>query len=535
MAIYHLSTKPISRSSGRSAVASVAYRAGIQITDERLGKTYDYSKRSGVLGEKLLLPNHWQIDRAKLWNLAEKSENRKDARTAREIVINIPHELTDNNHKLAMQALGEFTRHLTKTYGVAVDVAYHAPDKQGDNRNYHAHLLLTTRKVTINDNGQITLGDKSQLELSNSKLAQLNLPKAQDELKTLRKTWADIANHHLEQAGTIERIDHRSHKDRGLKTLPTVKMGWQATELERKGIRTDVGDKNRAIKAYNEQILLCQDLQKQVNQERLEKHIQERLKRQKQIKKSKSAENALKSPTTPIKKSSATLVPPTPTKSHQSENRAVLERFKMPPAEYSQKLEFLEQFDQRKQTLAKQIHKTELKALQDKAKPLFDEIAKHRKQEPLFFGKDKWQQELDKKLTAYEAIKQDHDHKRDLGVTQKHIDQATNQLKQSDPKAVATAREYLADVVRHEHVTKLEHAQSLGADTYAKANQTYHGKIIQVTSEGALQQTANGVVYHRLTNLQVGKGYSLSHDDKTYQVRPDLEYLTKSQGKGKGR
>ena len=46
MAIYHLSTKPISRSSGRSAVASIAYRAGIAITDERLGKTYDYSKRT---------------------------------------------------------------------------------------------------------------------------------------------------------------------------------------------------------------------------------------------------------------------------------------------------------------------------------------------------------------------------------------------------------------------------------------------------------------------------------------------------------
>ncbi|MGO8005934.1 MobA/MobL family protein, partial [Rhizobium ruizarguesonis] len=62
-------------------------------------------------------------------------------------------------------------------------------------------------------------------------------------------------NEYLAEHGIAERIDHRSHKDRGLDTLPTVKMGWQATELERKGIRTDVGDKNRDIKAYNANLM----------------------------------------------------------------------------------------------------------------------------------------------------------------------------------------------------------------------------------------------------------------------------------------
>ena len=70
MAIYHLSTKPISRSSGRSAVASVAYRAGIKITDDRLGKTYDYTKRNGVLWTGMATPHGLNIDRNELWNLA---------------------------------------------------------------------------------------------------------------------------------------------------------------------------------------------------------------------------------------------------------------------------------------------------------------------------------------------------------------------------------------------------------------------------------------------------------------------------------
>ena len=251
MAIYHLSTKPISRSSGRSAVASIAYRAGIAITDERLGKTYDYTKRHGVLWTGLATPNDVKIDRNELWNLAEKSENRSNSRTAREIVINIPHELMQGDQGTGKMLAYEFASQLSEKYQIAVDVAVHAPDKQGDNRNFHAHLLLTTRKIEQDRHGKIKLTDKSQLEMSNTQLKQAGLLSNQDELKEIRKAWADLTNEYLAEHGIDERIDHRSHKDRGLDTLPTVKMGWQATELERNGIRTDVGDKNRDIKAYN--------------------------------------------------------------------------------------------------------------------------------------------------------------------------------------------------------------------------------------------------------------------------------------------
>ncbi len=263
MAIYHLSTKPISRSSGRSAVASVAYRAGIKITDDRLGKTYDYTKRNGVLWTGLATPHGLNIDRNELWNLAEKTETRSNSRTAREIVINIPHELMQGDQSAGKMLAYEFATNLSQKYKIAVDVAVHAPDKQGDNRNYHAHLLLTTRQITQEQDGRFELGKKSQLEMSNTQLKQAGLLSNQDELVELRRTWAELANTYLAEHGLDERIDHRSHADRGLLTLPTVKMGWQATELERKGIKTDVGDHNRAIKAYNEQVLTYQALQQQ--------------------------------------------------------------------------------------------------------------------------------------------------------------------------------------------------------------------------------------------------------------------------------
>lgn len=302
MAIYHLSTKPISRSSGRSAVASIAYRAGIAITDERLGKSYDYTKRHGVLWTGLATPNDVKIDRNELWNLAEKSENRSNSRTAREIVINIPHELMQGDQGTGSMLAHEFASRLSKKYQVAVDVAVHAPDKQGDNRNFHAHLLLTTRKLEQDRHGNIKLTDKSQLEMSNTQLKQAGLLSNQDELKEIRKAWADLTNEYLAEQGIDERIDHRSHKDRGLDTLPTVKMGWQATELERKGIHTDVGNKNRDIKAYNANLMQQKILASEIV-------IQRTLK------------NASKTPIEPHKDISARVTSPTPIKSHQSEIR----------------------------------------------------------------------------------------------------------------------------------------------------------------------------------------------------------------------
>jgi hypothetical protein len=49
MAIYHCTTKTVNRSSGRTAVASIAYRAGEKLTDERTGLTHDFTRKEGGL------------------------------------------------------------------------------------------------------------------------------------------------------------------------------------------------------------------------------------------------------------------------------------------------------------------------------------------------------------------------------------------------------------------------------------------------------------------------------------------------------
>lgn len=254
MAIFHLSTKPIKRSSGRSATASAAYRAACEIEDKRTGEKHDYSKKSGVVNSEAFVVVRGEkvaVDRAQLWNAAEFAEKRKDARTAREIVINLPHELSK---ELRQNLVEDFTEYVAQKYNVAIDYAIHEPDKHGDNRNHHAHILMTTREATLK-NGSVELGKKTSLELSNTKLKTLNMPKTQEQIVSLRESWATMTNDYLSFANVDARIDHRSFEEQGLSIKPTIKLGWEASALERSGIATDRGDFNRAIRADNLQIV----------------------------------------------------------------------------------------------------------------------------------------------------------------------------------------------------------------------------------------------------------------------------------------
>ena len=254
MAIYHLSVKPISRKNGRTSIASSAYRASAKITDLQTGETHDYTKKKGVVCSDCFIycnDEKKQIDREQLWNTAEKAEKRKDSRTAREIIVNLPFELNKEQRK---NLIDDFTKHLSKDFNCAIDYAIHEPSRHGDKRNHHAHILMTTRKATL-ENGKIILGEKTTLEFENKKLKSLDLPKTQDQIKNIRQQWADITNEHLKKAGIDETIDHRSYKDRGLDIEPTIKLGVKVTAIERKGVKTLKGDINRAIKEKNKELL----------------------------------------------------------------------------------------------------------------------------------------------------------------------------------------------------------------------------------------------------------------------------------------
>lgn len=232
LAIYHLSMKPITRSSGRSAVAASAYRAGECLTNERDGLTHDYTRKTGIEHAEIVLPEgssaEWARDRSALWNAAEAAEKRSDARVAREFEIALPHELTPEER---LEATRAFAGSLADRYGTAVDFAIHSPNGETDIRNHHAHLMMTVRGLT-----ESGLGEKTILERENAWLLSRDMPTSMMQLKDVRRDWEGIANEALAQAGHDIRIDHRSHQERGLEIEPTEHMGVYATQMERRGM-----------------------------------------------------------------------------------------------------------------------------------------------------------------------------------------------------------------------------------------------------------------------------------------------------------
>ena len=252
MAIYHLSTKPVSRGGGRSATAAAAYRSAGRVEDHSTGEVFDYTRKRGVEHAEIVLPTaaakqdiNWPRDRTALWNAAESAEKRKDARVAREYEVAVPHELTRAQRVELVRA---FSADLANRYGVAVDFALHKPHREGDERNYHAHILTTTREITPTG-----LGRKTDMVLGDRDRARKGLGSGAEEIVEIRSRWRVIANEYLQAYGVAARIDHRSLKDQGLEREPTTHWGVAVLGMERRGIETEVGKRIREEQAQEAQ------------------------------------------------------------------------------------------------------------------------------------------------------------------------------------------------------------------------------------------------------------------------------------------
>jgi len=139
MSISFVRAKAISRGSGQSAVACSAYRSCEKLEQE--GKKHDYSRKTGLIAEGLHCPNDVQMNREKLWNLVENCEKRKDARLAKEMIVALPHELPEAEQiKIAERIAAQLA-----TGGRFADWAIHKPNQRGDDRNTHAHFMITER------------------------------------------------------------------------------------------------------------------------------------------------------------------------------------------------------------------------------------------------------------------------------------------------------------------------------------------------------------------------------------------------------
>ena len=219
-----------------NVVAAAAYRSNGKLKDAD-GHTHDFSRKHGVAYSEIFLPKNAPksfSDRQTLWLEVERAENkstrRATAQFARQFQASIPKEFSREDQ---LTLIREFvTSNFTKN-GMIADVALH--DK-GDG-NPHTHVLLTTRSVTLNG-----FGNKNR---------NWNNWKNKDFGLIWRHDWATRCNSVYERLGLPDRIDPRSFEERGIKKEVQIHLGKEANQLEKRGEKTELGDKNRAIIARN--------------------------------------------------------------------------------------------------------------------------------------------------------------------------------------------------------------------------------------------------------------------------------------------
>ena len=244
MAIYRLQINSISRGAGRSAIAAASYRAGERLRDQRTGRLHNYAKRTDVSHTEIFLPSRlraadvpWASDRERLWNAAEASERPRNARLAREYMIALPAEL-DAAQRL--QLARRLALELADRYNVAVDLAMHDPRTGSDPRNYHAHLLASSREI-----GASGFGAKAGLDMESEDRRRRGLPVGIAEIKAIRERWAQLNNEAFAAAGLDVRVDHRSLRAQGIDREPQPKIPFAAMQMERRGLRSEVADRIR--------------------------------------------------------------------------------------------------------------------------------------------------------------------------------------------------------------------------------------------------------------------------------------------------
>jgi len=229
MAIYHLSVQTISRDQGRSCVAAAAYRSGEKLHDERQDLYHDYTKKKGVESE-IIVPldtPSWVNDREKLWNEVDKAETRCNSRTAREINIALPLELSKEQQK---EMVRDYVKKGFVDQGMVADVCFHFNDEN----NPHCHVMLTTREI---DHEGFT---KKNREWDKK-----------DKVKEWRKEWEAMTNNALKSNGINERITCESHVNLGNEKSPTIHEGYVARDMERNGKESERINRNKLIKDYN--------------------------------------------------------------------------------------------------------------------------------------------------------------------------------------------------------------------------------------------------------------------------------------------
>lgn len=299
----------VSNISGGSTVAKSAYMSREEMKDETQNYTYNYSnhEHDNTFSNVYLCKNapHEYQDKNVLWNEVEKAENGKNTRKAKQWILGVPQEMSQEESE---KATVEFQEWLSKK-GMCSQADIHMPDSQRSaskiEKNKHVHVMATQRLIDENgewerikekkvyancmnesgkpaynpnisndtehrihkidpETGEQKIGARNRKEWHRVTIQDNPLNK-KELIEESREQWSNICNQYL---SAEQKIDHRSYEKQGIDKIAEIHEGVGSHKEHDE--RADYNKQVREVNAKIEQ--LKQDVPKQLKEEKEKLH-----------------------------------------------------------------------------------------------------------------------------------------------------------------------------------------------------------------------------------------------------------------------
>lgn len=271
---YYLFSASMVNKSNQSVVAMASYRSDEKLYSERDGLTKKYKDHT-IKPESFILSPHnapsWTKDREKLWNEVETYEDRDNAQLARNILLGLPNDMTNEQQ---LELTKEYVQEEFVDEGMVADVSIHRDDKN----NPHAHILLTVREFNKNKEWEkskskrIPVLDKEGNQLYNAKgwkmtrSIKINDWDSRSKLVQWREGWSEKLNEKSKEFDLEKVYNHESYEKQNLVIKPTNHLTLNAYQyedrLKKEAIaegkeyvpQTYYAKENEEIKLYNKKV-----------------------------------------------------------------------------------------------------------------------------------------------------------------------------------------------------------------------------------------------------------------------------------------
>lgn len=281
MAFFYMRTSIIRASSGKSAVASAAYISAQALYNERLGQRYQYRNKEEVVFSEVLLPEYAPPefkDREKLWNAVEAKENKCNSRYARQFIVALPNEWSDEE---SIERTRAFIQTALVDKGMCADWALHRKTTK-EYENLHIHIQCTVRG--FNKDGSWAQMEKKEyaLDKDGNRVPEIDPQTGEQKirmktkkgkqypekiwkrvtvqtndwnskafLKEVKRQWAETCNKYLPME---EQMDFRSYREQGINRVPLIHEALGSRAAYERGVVFDDVRENSERRKINQQL-----------------------------------------------------------------------------------------------------------------------------------------------------------------------------------------------------------------------------------------------------------------------------------------